>query len=130
MISTICRFPQLLPSPHQNNKSKQLQFCHCAHISISPSSAVPTRSSNCATEIQICEIERLCDQPNIEEAIRLTEQLIKGGILIQLQTLLLLLQSCAGSRSLASVRKAHYLVSKITNKDQHFSIKLHSYDIL
>jgi DYW family of nucleic acid deaminases len=115
MISTISstRFPQLLPPPHQNNKSKHLQFCRYAHIGIAPSLAVPTRSSNCAasnSDSQICEIERLCDQSNTEEAIRLTEQLIKGGFLIQLQTLLLLLQSCAGSRSLASVRKTHYLI--------------------
>ncbi|XP_078180494.1 pentatricopeptide repeat (PPR) superfamily protein [Carex rostrata] len=112
MIPTISatRFPQLPPPTHHINKSKHLQFCCSVPNSIALSLAVSSTNSN--SESQICEIERLCDQSNTEAAIRLTEQLIKGGFIIQLQTLLLLLQSCAGSPSLASVRKTHYLITR------------------
>ncbi|KAJ3706075.1 hypothetical protein LUZ61_009780 [Rhynchospora tenuis] len=117
MISTISstKFPQLLPPTHQIYKSKRFQFYCYASISTAPLSAVSTTNSTCVIsnfENQIHEIERLCEQSNTEAAILLTEQLIKDGFPIQLQIFLLLLQCCAGSRSLASVRKTHYLITR------------------
>lgn len=126
MISTISstRFPKLLPPSYQiTTKSKHLQFsCYAPIVSIAPSKAVSTRNSTSVTsnsESKLREIERLCDEANTEAAIRLIEQLIKGGFSIQLETLLLLLQSCAGSRSLASVRKAHYLIIRSQPKTRN-----------
>ncbi|KAJ1701679.1 hypothetical protein LUZ63_001458 [Rhynchospora breviuscula] len=117
MISTISstRFPQLLPQTHHDNKLKHFQFYCYAPIRNAPLSAVSTTNSTYVTsnfESQIHEIERLCEQSNTEASILLTEQSIKDGFPIQLQTLLRLLQCCAGSRSLALVRKAHYLITR------------------
>ncbi|XP_022679015.1 pentatricopeptide repeat-containing protein At3g24000, mitochondrial isoform X1 [Setaria italica] len=59
------------------------------------------------------ELRRLCRGPNPEAAIRLLDQMLQrgGGAELQPEEQAALLQSCADSRSLALLRRAHRLLA-------------------
>ncbi|KAJ3670106.1 hypothetical protein LUZ60_010430 [Juncus effusus] len=102
------RFPKFLHPNHQISNRKH--FSASPNISVRNSLQITTDSKS--ANPQIHEIERLCTQSNTNFAIQLAEKMLKEGSEIQLQTLILLLQSCMESRSLASVRKTHQLIIK------------------